>query len=164
MDEIFQPSKNIKLFFGTEKAIELRMRGWEEAKEENLILVAPESTPKKKVKFMGIKRGQILQNKKINTRFIENITTLKNLEKNLMRLDQGLEVRYYPHHGFSMSIIDKKVILLEVSIPSDELLNIRIEDKDFANQMANYFNILWERAKPLDEKLISDLRAKLSHG
>jgi hypothetical protein len=133
MDKIFIPSKNVELFFGTKKAIELRIKGWEEVKKENLIIVAPETTPKKKIKIAEMKRGKAIKKGKIVTKFIENISDMISLEKNLKRVAQGIEVRYFPHHGFSVSIRDREIVLLEFPIPDDELLNIKIKDKELQN-------------------------------
>ena len=160
MDKIFIPSKNIELLFGTEKAIELRIKGWEEIKKENLIIVAPETTPKKKIRIAEIKRGKAVKKGKIVTKFIENISDILSLEKNIKRLEQGIEVKYFPHHGFSVSIRDRETVLLEFPIPENELLNIKIKDKEFAKQMVNYFYNIWEKAKPLDKKLVEDLKCK----
>ena len=160
MNGIFVPSKNIELLFGTKKAIELRIKGWEEVKKENLIIIAPETTPKKKIRIAEIKRGQAVTKKKITTKFIENISDKLSLEKNLKRLEQGIEVRYFPHHGFSVSIRDRETVLLEFPIPNNELLNIKIKDKEFAKQMVTYFNNMWKKAKLLDNKLIEKLKRK----
>jgi len=160
MDKIFIPSKNIELLFGAKKAIELRIKGWEEIKKENLIIVAPETTPKKKIRIAEMKRGKAVKKGKIVTKFIENISDILSLEKNIKRLEQGIEVKYFPHHGFSLSIRDRKVVLLELPIPDNELLNVKIKDKEFAKQMVAYFYSMWKKAKPLDEKLIEKLKCK----
>lgn len=160
MDKIFIPSKNVELIFGTKRAVELRIKGWEEIKEENLIIVAPETTPKKKIRIAEMKRGKAVRKGKIVTKFIENISDMLSLEKNIKRLEQGIEVRYFSHHGFSVSIRDRETVLLEFPIPNDELLNIKIKDKEFAKQMVNYFYAMWEKAKPLDRELIEELRCK----
>ena len=160
MDEVFTSSKNVELLFGTKKAIELRIRGWEEVKKENLVIVASETTPKKKIKIAEMKRGKAVAKRKIETKFIENISDMISLEKNMKRLEQGIEVRYFPHHGFSVSIRDRETVLLEFPMPDDELLNIKIKDKEFAKQMVNYFYEMWKKAKPLDKKLIEELKCK----
>jgi len=157
---VFIPSKNVELYFGTEKAIELRIKGWEEVKKENLVIVAPETTPKKRVKVAEMKRGKAMKKGKIVTKFIENIQDENMLEKNLRRLKQGIEVRYYPHHGFSMSIRDRDYVILEFPTPDDELLNIKIKDKEFTKQMVSYFNNMWRKAKTLDDKLIEELKCQ----
>ncbi|MDP3093341.1 MAG: hypothetical protein Q8N16_01090 [bacterium] len=160
MGKTFIPSKNIGLFFGIKKAIALRIGNWEETEKESLVIVAPETTPKKRIKTAESKRGKFLKKDKVTVKFIENISNKASLEKNLKRLEQGIEVRHFPHHGFSVSVRDRKTVLLEFPMPKNELLNILIKDRDFAKMTAAYFNNIWKKSQPLDKKLIEKLRWK----
>lgn len=147
----FEVSPRITLMFGMDAAIKIRQEGWKEIKKENLIIVAPECTIMK-LPQSEKERGKAIS-AGIHTRFIENMDTKESIEKNLRRKEQGIETRHYPWHGMSIQIRDERIVYLENPHPELERVIVRIENPDFAKKMKEFYEELWEKSTPLEEKL-----------
>ena len=160
INDVLKSGKNTKIYFGTDEAINIRVQGWSETKEENLVLIAPEATLNKPLPKSVKSRGKA-KKRKTTLKFIEHINSLKSLEKNLKRLEQGIKVRFYKHTGFSLVIRDQKIVIIELPYKNGELMNIRIEDKLLAQKLRDYYLSVWDKAQPLDEELVSKLRNQL---
>ena len=154
----FKYPTKLEIFIGEKQAIEVRISGWNEIKKENLILIAPEATLNLPLPKSVLARKKAVNEDKIKTRFIENINSPQSLEKNLKRLEQGIEVRYLDHHGYSMSIRDESIVVLEFPFPIDDLINFKIYDKNLAKSLKIFFNDLWKKAKPLTPALVKKFK------
>lgn len=154
----FNYAGKTEIFIGKRQAIQVRISGWDEIKKENLILIAPEATLNLPLPKSVLARKKAVNQKKVKTRFIENINSPESLQKNLKRLGQGIEVRYLNHHGYSLSIRDGKIVVLEFPFPLDDLINFKIYDKELAQSLKKHYDFLWGRAAPLTPKLIKKLQ------
>lgn len=159
LEKSFKYSDRLEVFVGIKQAIQVRIYGWKEIQKENLILIAPEATLNLPLPKSVLARKNAVRKKKIRTLFIENITSSKSLEKNLKRLEQGIEVRHLDHHGFSMSIRDGKITVMEFPFPIEHLVNFKIRDERLAKHLTKYYFELWEKAAPLTPKLIKKLKS-----
>lgn len=157
LKESFNYAGKTEIFIGKQQATQVRISGWDEIKKENLVLIAPEATLNLPLPKSVLARKKAVNQKKVKTRFIENINSPESLQKNLKRLGQGIEVRYLDHHGYSLSIRDGEIVVLEFPFPVDDLINFKIYDRDLAQSLKKYYDFLWQKALPLTPRLIKKL-------
>ena len=162
LKKAFNPADNLEIFIGQKQAVQVRIDGWREIKKENLILIAPEATLNLPLPKSVKARQKAVSQKKIKTQFIENINSPGSLVKNLKRIGQGIEVRHLNHHGYSFSIRDEKVVVLEYPLPGHELINFKIFDNNLAKQLKKFYLQLWQRAVPLTPGFIKKLQSSWS--
>ena len=119
---------------------------YEKTKKEMLIFSIGEELPYSvKIAWRkAINRG-------IKTRFIaqkcdkENIHILKEFK------EIGATIRYYPSKDYSIAIQDKEKVIITVKNPlnpKDRVVTL-FDSKDLGNAMANWFEVIWKKAKPI---------------
>jgi sugar-specific transcriptional regulator TrmB len=66
-------------------------------------------------------------------------------------VDLGANVRYYPAGEISFIIKDREECLIAVRNPRDtkDRVNIYLKDKAISNALAEYFYVIWGKAKPV---------------
>ena len=119
---------------------------FEKAKKEMLIFSSGEEIPHSHK--IAWKKATI---RSVKTRFItqkydkENIHILKEFK------ELGAAIRYYPSKDYSIAIQDKEracIIVKNPLEPKDRIVTL-FDSKDLARSLADWFEIIWNRAKPV---------------
>jgi sugar-specific transcriptional regulator TrmB len=129
---------------------------------ENMFKIAADMYEKAKKEMLIISRGEEIPysfkitwkkatNRGIKTRFIaqkydkENVHILKEFK------ELGATIRYYPSKDYSIAIQDKERVIITVKNPLDpkDRIMTLFDSKDLANALADWFEVIWKKAKPV---------------
>lgn len=133
------------LLRGYKNAVRLRVREFGNIKRDCCLIVGRDVTTKKLAMIereikATIKRG-------VRIRILRDLQSEEEMRKAKSELSLGVEVKNYPWEGFTVHILDKKMVWLEFPDKRFERTAIRIENKRFAMAMYDYFNRIWKDAE-----------------
>lgn len=154
--------RKVRVQTGFDTAWEYRVTGWGRIEKEQLCIVAPEATTpgqtelSKSMRDRQLHRAAEMERERAikegkTSRFIENVTK-ESLQKCLVRESMGVGVRHFDIHGFSAAIRDGHEVYLEFPDEKLKRVIVIIDDEDFAKVMTDYFERLWEKSVPLQER------------
>lgn len=113
----------------------------------NLSVGPPISTEAEIITVRAIRRG-------VKVRLIVSKLTDDNLSVLEKWAKEGWSIRYLPvSQEYALFVFDGKACSVVAKIPktSDERVIVTFENEGLAGAMREYFNSLWERAKPLSD-------------
>ena len=137
---------SIWMVSGEKNVREVRRRELSEAKKELNAIVSPDVSTGRDVVIERIareagKRGVV-------RRFIENPLTKNDRQKIKDKLKGKAKIKLYPYKGFTLSIVDKKVVRIEIQDKVYGRTSIIIENKNLAEALNEFFMIKWKKSKP----------------
>ncbi len=116
------------------------------AEKEVLIYSSAEGSPDFVIRTIknAIKKG-------VKIRFITSRYIKKN-KKFVKRLkDTGLKIKYHKSEDYSLSIIDRKIVIIVIKDPKEPKNRIStfFVDTGLAKALSSWFNQTWKKAKPI---------------
>ena len=131
----------LEVYSGREQSYEIGKRLIMEAKKEFLMIGRGE----KQSIIDLIQDLKPAVAREVEVRFI--ITTFDE-NKELIQLlkDEGIKIKYFPLHNFSMLIKDGEESQLVVKKEKEKRIVLKIMNKDLSQAHVDYFNSIWEKA------------------
>jgi len=133
---------------GRKSILNTVMNFFDTAKKEVLSITTYEVSPSfLRHVFRAIKRG-------VKAKTIVTLVSEKNLALIKEGMKRGDKLKYYLVPGLRLAIVDKEKAIVSVVNPlnKEDRVNIMIDSKDFADSLANYHDLLWEKA--MDIKIL----------
>jgi len=134
----------LEVYSGREQSYEIGKRLIMEAKKEFLMIGRGE----KQSIIDLIQDLKPAVAREVEVRFI--ITTFDE-NKELIQLlkDEGIKIKYFPLHNFSMLIKDGEESQLVVKKEKEKRIVLKIMNKDLSQAHVDYFNSIWKKATPV---------------
>lgn len=131
---------------------ETRRRELSEAQEELNVIVSPDVSTGYDPILERL--GREAQDRGVKRRFIENPLTKSEWKKVRAKQEGGAEVRFSSHQGFTLSLVDRRLVRIEVRDSVYGRSSVFIENSNLAEALHGFFMYRWKKAhpKPIKEK------------
>ena len=139
--------EKITTVIGFKKMYSMVVAELNNTKKEFVVFSVGEDTPfsLKAASRSAFKRG-------VSNRLIVTRSDEENKHMLRERADEGYKLRHYPSTGeWTFAVFDKRVAMINVRNPNEkeERISIFFEIPDMAKSLAEYFEVMWAKAKPV---------------
>ena len=134
---------SIWMFSGDKNIREARRRELSEAKEEINAIVSSDISTGRDIVVERLAR----EAKGITRRFIENPLTKDDEKKIKDKIKGGAKVKLSSYKGFTLSIVDKKIVRVEVKDSLQGRTSVIIENEDLAKALNEFFMEKWNKTR-----------------
>lgn len=130
---------------GEKNVRETRRRELTEAQRELNAIVSPDVSTGRDPVIERIAREA--EERGVTRRFIENPKTESDWQKIKDKKEGGAQIRFHQFRGFTLSIIDRKLVRIEVKDHLYGRSSVFIENENLAEALNEFFIVKWKNSK-----------------